>query len=325
MRWAVGQWPHAIHKLAPILSYRKNGLAWRLAISRNQMNAIFNPHESDITRLVSSLQRVESGLSWVRKSAERSRRFIEGIESTTQMCSAFQKIVLDDRLATFIQRVTQDHADLDAGMRRHREAHILVSARLPKRGWYLNGQEPCTLSLSLAEAVRAEDWELVDQEVMRHLPEFKLNELRSWMAQEKIPDHCINRLCLFLAHHQEGRYEESTFLGVPLIDEIALHFYKGKSFTTKRGNRRKSDQSKPELAIKTSDGPELGHYCSAFVQAFGSLQEQTDRTRLDDEDYWNRHAIAHGMMQRAMGVKDSAKCLMAIGFLFFARKETENA
>jgi hypothetical protein len=26
-------------------------------------------------------------------------------------------------------------------------------------------------------------------------------------------------------------------------------------------------------------------------------------------------------MKRAMGVKDSAKCLMAIKFLFFARKE----
>jgi hypothetical protein len=46
---------------------------------------------------------------------------------------------------------------------------------------------------------------------------------------------------------------------------------------------------------------------------------------LADENYWNRHAIVHGLMQRAMGLKDSAKCLMALNFLFFARKEGKKA
>ncbi|MGB2987934.1 MAG: hypothetical protein WBE26_18855, partial [Phycisphaerae bacterium] len=97
-----------------------------------------------------------------------------------------------------------------------------------------------------------------------------------------------------------------------------------KSFTTKRGNRKRGDQSKPELALKTSRGPDVDDYCGAFVQAFGSLQEDPDQNRLTHEDYWNRHAIVHGMMRRAMGMKDSAKCLMAISFLFFARNETES-
>jgi hypothetical protein len=126
-----------------------------------------------------------------------------------------------------------------------------------------------------------------------------------------------------LKHHDEGNYEEATYLGVPLLDEIANHLYGGKTFTTKRANRRGSSQSKPEQAFKTASGPDLETYCESFVQTFGSLQEDLNRTLLANEDYWNRHAIVHGLMQRAMGVKDSAKCLMAISFLFFARKEKE--
>jgi len=37
-----------------------------------------------------------------------------------------------------------------------------------------------------------------------------------------------------LKHHHEGNYEEATCLGVPLLDEIAKHLYRGKTFTTKR-------------------------------------------------------------------------------------------
>jgi hypothetical protein len=175
----------------------------------------------------------------------------------------------------------------------------------------------------LAQSVRDGQWDQVDQEMMKHLPEFKEDMLREWLAQEGVPGFCINRLCRFLKHHQEGNYEEATYLGVPLLDEIAKHLYGGKTFTTKRGKRRSGDQSKPELAFKTAGGPDLVSYCESFVQAFGSLQEDPNQGALADDNYWNRHAIVHGLMQRAMGVKDSAKCLMAISFLFFARKEEE--
>jgi hypothetical protein len=158
---------------------------------------------------------------------------------------------------------------------------------------------------------------------MEHLPQFKIDLLKQWLAEQGVPDYCANRLFLFLSHHEAERYEESTYLGVPLIDEITLYLYKGKSFTTKRGNRKSKDQSKPELAIKSPGAPELEDFCNAFVQAFGSLQENPDYTKLASEDYWNRHAIVHGLMRRPMGRKDSAKCLMAIKFLIFAKKEGE--
>ncbi len=286
---------------------------------------MFDGPAREFSNLIASVNRIASGLSRVRESAQQASRFAEQIEAAiTRMSSPFDQLVLNDRLTTCLQYVNERHSQLQAGIQRHHEARLLVSAALPKRGWYLSGREPCTLSLSLANAVRTEDWEQVDQEVLKHLPKFKMEALREWLVQLRVPDYCVNRLCLFVAHHQVGCYEEATYIGVPLIDEIALHLYNGKSFTTKRANKRRGDQSRPELAIKTSGGPDLRDYCSAFVQTFGSLQEDSDQNKLTDEDYWNRHAIVHGMMRRAMGMKDSAKCLMAISFLFSARKETES-
>jgi hypothetical protein len=242
---------------------------------------------------------------------------------TARLSSPFEKFVLQDRTWTYFQKMAEDHARMVAWAERGRKDHMLISVALPKRGWYLSGQEPCTLSDRLAKAVREEEWDKVDQEMMEHLPQFKVDSLRAWLAQQGVSDHCISCLCRFLKHHGEGNYEEATYLGVPLLDEIAKHLYGGKTFTTKRANRRGGDQSKPELAFKTASGPDLASYCESFVQTFGSLQEDPDQKSLADENYWNRHAIVHGLMQRAMGVKDSAKCLMAINFLFFARKDEE--
>jgi hypothetical protein len=158
---------------------------------------------------------------------------------------------------------------------------------------------------------------MIDSYLNRHIADSQR------LIEESVPEYCICRLLRFLAHHRDKNYEEATYLGVPLIDEIAMHLYGGKSFTTKRGNRRRGHQSKPELAFKTASGPVLSSYCEDFVQAFGSLQEDPDPKLLTEEDYWNRHAIVHGMMKRAMGWKDSAKCLMAINFLLFARTDTD--
>jgi hypothetical protein len=284
--------------------------------------------DSHLLRQIADVQatvdRLAPDLSWVQESAERAARFAREVEAmAARYTSPFEQLVLQDRTWTYLQHLADEHNQLLAGMERHRKAHMLISAALPKRGWYLSGQEPCTLSLRLARSVQDGEWDQVDQEVMHHLPDFKLDALRQWLAQEGVPDYCINRMCRFVKHHQEGNYEEATYLGVPLIDEIAKHLYDGKAFTTKRASRRGSDQSKPELAFKTTGGPDLASYCQDFVQAFGSLQEDPDQKSLGNENYWNRHAIVHGLMQRAMGVKDSAKCLMAINFLFFARQEKE--
>jgi hypothetical protein len=270
------------------------------------------------------IDRLAPDLSWIQKHAEAATRFAQQIEAmTARFSSPFERFVLQDRTWTYFQKMAEDHARMVAWVERGRKDHMLISVRLPQRGWYLSGQEPCTLSDRLAKAVREEEWDKVDQEMMEHLPQFEVDPLRAWLVQQGVPDYCISRLCRFLKHHDDGNYEEATYLGVPLLDEIAKHLYGGKTFTTKRASRGGGDQSKPELAFKTASGPDLVSYCESFVQAFGSLQEDPDRTLLANEDYWNRHAIVHGLMQRAMGVKDSAKCLMAISFLFFARKEKE--
>lgn len=270
------------------------------------------------------IDRLAPDLSWIQKHAEEATRFAREIEGmAARFSSPFEKYVLHDRTWTYLQKMAEDHARMIAWAERGRKDHMLISVALPKRGWYLSGQEPCTLTNSLATAVRAEQWDKVDQEMMGHIPQFDVDLLREWLAQGGVPGYCIGRLCRFLKHHDEGNYEEATYIGVPLLDEIAKHLYGGKTFTTKRASRRRSDQSKPELAFKTSSGPDLASYCESFVQTFGSLQEDPDDKSLADENYWNRHAIVHGLMQRPMGVKDSAKCLMAISFLFFARKEDE--
>jgi len=273
-----------------------------------------------------TVDRLATDLSWIQEDAEEAARFARQIKAmTARLSSPFDKFVLQDRTWTYLQKMAEDHVRMVAWAERGQKDHMLISVALPKRGWYLSGQEPCTLSDRLAKAVREEQWQKVDQEVMEHLPQFNVDSLRVWLTQEGVPVYCINRLCRFLKHHDEENYEEATYLGIPLLDEIAKHLYGGKTFTTKRSKRGRGDQSKPELAFKTASGPDLVSYCESFVQTFGSLHEDPDQNSLADEDYWNRHAIVHGLMQRAMGVKDSAKCLMAINFLFFARKNEEGA
>ncbi len=222
-----------------------------------------------------TIDRLAPDLAWIQKHAQKAARFARQIEAmATQFSSPFEKFVLQDRTWTYFQKMAEDHARMIAWAERGRKDHMLISVALPKRGWYLSGKEPCTLSDRLAKAVRQEDWDKVDEETMEHLPQFKVESLRAWLVQEGVPDYCISRLCRFLKHHDEGNYEEATYLGVPLLDEIAKHLYRGKTFTTKGANRRHDDQSKPELAFKTASGPDLASYCESFVETFGSLQEE---------------------------------------------------
>jgi hypothetical protein len=64
------------------------------------------------------------------------------------------------------------------------------------------------------------------------------------IADEGVPERCINRIQRFVQHHQDGNYEEVTYIGVPLIDEAAQHLRGEKAFTTKRANRGRDNQSK---------------------------------------------------------------------------------
>lgn len=136
---------------------------------------MFDQYAKELSELTASVTRIASGLSSMRGSVQQASRFAEQIEAAiARMSSPFDQLVLNDRLTTYLQHVNERHSQLQAGMQRHHEAHLLVSAALPKRGWYLSGQEPCTLSLSLANSVRTEDWEQVDLEVLNYLPNFEM-------------------------------------------------------------------------------------------------------------------------------------------------------
>jgi len=195
-------------------------------------------------------------------------------------------------------------------------ANSIVASSLPKRGWYMTGQEPSSCIPELATLVQANDWKEIDDILLANLPKFKPDPLTTWLNNMGIPDYCIKRLSKFLCHHEAGNYEEATYLGVPLLDELCYYLFGRKSFTTKRGKGK--DQSKPEIAFATPNGPAIQQFCKRFIAQFGSLQEDCQANRLADEDYWNRHAIVHGLMRRSMGLKDAGKCLMALGFLIYA-------
>lgn len=238
---------------------------------------------------------------------------------SADITSHFDRIVLESRMRQAIEDALSWHRQLFSDGQRFREAISLVATEVPKRGWYLSGEEPCDVIIRLENCVRNKNLSQLDQEMMNCLPEYRWEALENWLLENRVPKYCVTRVLRFLKHHQEGNFEEATYLGIPVLDEVANHLYHGKAFTTKRSKTR--DQSKPELAIRTVNGPLLESFAADFVQAFGSLQEDPDQHSLSDENYWNRHAIVHGQMKRPMGIKDSAKCLMAINFLIFARQD----
>lgn len=262
-------------------------------------------------------------LEWARESVERQINLSRRIESAMRPQPPFDHFFVHDTYWNYFHRPVNPNDELSHAAERIREDELLVSIELPKRGWYLSGQEDCRFFDELAILVRTKDLDQVDCKIMGHLPSFNLDALREWLHERGIPPYCSNRVALFMTHHRDGNHEEATFLGVPLLDEIAKYLYSDKAFTTKRGNPRNKNQNRPEIAIATANGPDLEPFCARFVSTFGSLQSDTDPTLLEDENYWNRHAMVHGQMRRAMGAKDSAKCLMALSFLIFARRKSD--
>jgi hypothetical protein len=150
------------------------------------------------------------------------------------------------------------------------------------------------------------------------LPEINVAALTEWMRQKSLPEYATKRLLLFLEEHDAKRYESATYIGIPLMDELARWLFDDRDFTSKRGK-----QPRPQIACKTHAQSDLENYHKRFVQEFGSVQSDVDDARLTDENYWNRHAILHGRMQRSMGRKDSAKCLMAILFLIHSSPDVD--
>jgi len=208
--------------------------------------------------------------------------------------------------------------DVEAANSRWRKDSETVVQWLPQRGWYLTGRERCTLVHELARLVNASDWEMVDQTIMANMPHLLPEKAATWLGEQNVPACCVSRFRLFLDHHSAGRYEEATFIGIPLLDELSRHLYDGADFTTKRASR---NCTKPAIAMRRANGIGVSSFARRFVAGFGSLQKESALDRCDDPNYWCRHAILHGQMRRPMGPKDSAKCYMALAFLIFAREQ----
>jgi hypothetical protein len=213
------------------------------------------------------------------------------------------------------QRLWRDVEAANARWLRDSETVIQV---LPQRGWYLTGQEPCTLVHQLARFIEAADWEMVDRTLLDNMPRLLPEKAAQWLSEQNVPAYSVKRFQLFLDHHHAGRYEEATFIGIPLLDELSRHLYDGADFTTKRQSQ---NCTKPAMAMRRASGLGITSFASRFVSGFGSLQKDSLLDRCEDPDYWCRHAILHGQMRRPMGLKDSAKCYMALAFLIFAREQ----
>lgn len=203
--------------------------------------------------------------------------------------------------------------------KRWTDALTIVQSKLPERGWYLTGKESCRLTERLAGMATEERWAEIDELLVEQASSLTVNveAFAEWLKQNEVLDCCIDRVRIFLKARDERNHEVATLVGVPLIDEVCRALYDGKDFTTKRGK-----QPKPQLACKTGSGtPRLNHYCEGFVDAFGLIHHNVDTARVEDEDYFNRSAIVHGMMRRGYGPKDSAKTFMALMFVVFALEE----
>lgn len=203
--------------------------------------------------------------------------------------------------------------------KRWTDALAIVQSELPKRGWYLTGQEAGRLTERLAKLAAESKWPEIDQLLLDQASQMKVNvdAFAAWLTQKRVRDCCVNRVRLFLKARDEEEHEVATLVGVPLIDELSRALYEGKDFTTKRNK-----QAKPQMANKTASGTgRLNHYCEGFVGAFGLIHQDVEVSRAEDEDYFNRSAILHGMMRRSYGPKDSAKTFMTLMFLVFAQDE----
>jgi hypothetical protein len=224
-----------------------------------------------------------------------------------------------DEIAANVDRLLAPCKSFEEATRRWAVALDIVRAELPKRGWYLTGSEPITVTGQLAFSIKANDWGAVDQILLEEATRLRIKKdlFQQWLSQHGVPDYCIARVGLVLDCRESGDHEVATIVGVAVIDELCYHLYGGRTFTTKRNN-----QPRPQVACPTSKrARELSTYAKGFVETFGLIHEDIDMRRVEDDDYFNRAAILHGLMRREYGPKDSAKVFMLLMFLVFGLEE----
>ncbi len=276
---------------------------------------------SPFASALEQMQRVADDLDrTIRRPAEilskQLARTYEDISRSLQSLS-------DDVLFHNLQELDRILAPWEEASKRWARALLIVRTELPKRGWYLTGKEPITLVVELAQRATAQDWTAVDHLLVKQSAQLRLNAdlFQEWLVQQGVPGYSIERVRLVLEHRNSDSHTVTTVVGMTVIDELCRFLYDGRDFTTKR---RK--QPRPQLAchVTTEGARALSRFAREFVEVFGSIQEDIDPTRLDDEDYFNRHAILHGKMRREYGPKDSAKVFMALMFLVLGAAGEKN-
>jgi hypothetical protein len=254
---------------------------------------------------------------YVQKTIEQQRRFKQ---KTTSLLGRFENDILGiQRRLSEVSSVVEKFQRMYEDSERWAEALRIVRRELPKRGWYLTGQEPCTLTPRLAKLIEEENWTKVDEILTEEVADVGVDAdaFATWLRQHSVPECCIQRIRIFLDARQNGQHDIATLVAIPTIDEVSRALYEGRDFMTKRSGR----QTKPQMATTISRGSTLNHYCEGFVESFGVIHRDFEPERSEDEDYFNRHAILHGLMRRSYGPKDSAKAFILLMFIVFALDE----
>jgi hypothetical protein len=225
-----------------------------------------------------------------------------------------------DHVYKKLREEEKKHAD---SAKQFSEMTALLQTEMPQKGWYLTGKETNRSHVVLAKHLKDGDWEAVDEIMVAQAMRLPINvdKLAKWLADHNVPEYTIDRLRGFMRHFKAKHHDEATALGVPLIDEICRLLYEGRDFTTKGKGKHK--KCRPAISEPKKDGTQsVKSYASGFLRQFGLFQKDWDATTdFGAEDYFNRHAILHGKMQRAYGPKDSAKTFMAIMFICTAFNE----
>lgn len=272
-------------------------------------------------KLLREAVRLESMVSpVVRQAIERQEKYRLATEALLPNRIS-NLIALQERLRSPLARATDSLRRRLEASEKWAAALEIVQSGLPSMGWYLSGEEPSHMTHIIAELITKGNYEEVDRLLLKQASDFSIDlELcLEWLREKEVPACCLQRLRVFMDARATANHEVATLVGVPLIDELSRSLYSNRDFTTKRGKGR---INKPEIAcVTTGNDHTIKSYHRGFIESFGLLHADVDTERLEDEDYFNRSAIVHGMMKRSYGVKDSSKVFMALMFLMLAREE----
>lgn len=263
-----------------------------------------NTSSSQFDNFFQQMQRLADDLD--RASEDFSKRSADVLANVSQSMQA---------LASYSQDIDRFAASYKEASKRWTRALMILCVELPRRGWYLTGEEPITLIEELVHWVEARDWAAIDEILVKQVARLHLDgdDFQEWLSEQGVPDYCIERVRLVLEYRESENHTVTTIVGMTVIDEICRCLYDGRDFTTKRNKQRR-----PQLACRTTeDARALSHFAKSFVETSGLIHEDTDRRRLGDEDYFNRAAILHGQIRRGYGPKDLAKVFMLLMFLVF--------